>query len=64
MPKCSGRIVDFYLPKPRVEHTSDMSGNYSDSEASPSTDLCVLSNFGEVVQVPVSSQSGSILQTN
>ena len=61
MSKRSGRIVEFFLPKlPRVEHTSNMSVNYSNSEASASTDKGLLLD-----QVPVSSQSGSsILQTN
>ena len=54
-----------FLPKlPRVEHTSNMSGNYSDSKASASTDESFPCNPEEVDQVPVSSQSGSILHTN
>ena len=66
MSKRSGRIVDFFLPKqPRVEHTSSMSGNYSDSEASVYTDEGFIFHSEEVDQVPVSSQSGSnILQAN
>ena len=41
-----------------------MSGNYSDLEASASTDEGFPYNPEEVDQVPVSSQSGSILRTN
>ena len=63
MSKRSGRIVDFFLPKlPRVEHTSNISGNYSDLDASSSMDESFFLNPEEVDQVPVSSQSGSILQ--
>ena len=42
-----------------------MSGNYSDSEASVSTDEIFIFHPEELDQVPVSSQSGSnILQEN
>ena len=49
MSKRSGRIVDFFLPKlPRVKHTSNMSENYSDSEASVSANEGFLFNPEEV----------------
>ena len=66
MSKRSGIIVDFFLPKqPRIEHANNISGNYSDSEASVSTNEGFLLHTEEVDQVPVSSQSGSsIFQIN